>query len=720
MMLSRRIKMWLAALAVVLLMAAGIKATRELCRQWLLETAQSAGEDRLLSYVGDIRRALQRYHYLPYLVAEHQDSRRLLAGEQQVQAQVEPYLAQLDKAANTKGWYILTAQGELVAASQQPDNWVADDGRLIADKLRQQGGDVVTLSKMVDGQARYFLAAPVYTPAGIIGIAVVKVGLSTLTESWLAENELVLISDPGHTFFLSSSHRFSAAWLNEQAKSWSNDPIQAIRLYSGTELATWQLGQAPYLVQTVELDDLRWKLYYLTPLTELNKAVAWVGTSAAIVLLSLLALGLFVVERRQKLRSKQQLQQLVAESEARLRRMFSKTHVGLMLVDSRGKISEINPTAMRYFSLSPSMIHHIVAWQLFETHTGNSTVMLLLKNLTKQQEWGEISGVEAMAQRSDGSRFPVLFSLSALPWYGEKQSLITVIDISKRKKAENALRAANESLELRVQERTEALQAAQAELVQSSKMAALGRMSSAITHELNQPLTGLKTLLSSNELLIERGETQLLMANTKLVNTLLDRMASMTSQLKTFAFNRPEQLQPTSLPDVLQQVLRIHQHRLENVQVRIRVPAQLPAVLGEPQRLMQVLGNLISNALDAMTGTTSPSLVVAATEQDEQVVIQVTDNGTGISEAKLGSIFEPFQTSKKMGEGLGLGLSITANSVRDMQGSIIAANNIDDQGARSPGMTFTVVLQRALAADLERAPVDQLVEAETGPARPLD
>ncbi|UXI03186.1 ATP-binding protein [Photobacterium sp. TY1-4] len=713
-------KRLLVVVSVVLLMAAGVQATRELCRQWLLEAAQTAGEDRLLSYVGDIRRALQRYHYLPYLVAEHQDSRRLLAGEQEVRAQVSLYLAQLDKAANTKGWYILTAAGDLVASSQQPAHWRDADGRLIADTLRQQGGDVVTLSKMVDGQARYFLAAPVNTPSGIIGIAVVKVGLGTLTESWLAENELVLISDPAHTFFLSSSQKFSAAWLNDAAKSWSDNPMQAIRLYSGANLATWQLGKASYLVQTVALDDLHWNIYYLTPLAELNQTVFWFGISAAMIFIALLGLGLFVAERRQKLRSRQQLQQLVAESEARLRRMFSKTHVGLLLVNSRGKISEINPTAMRYFSLSPSMIRHLLAWQLFETHTGNSTVMLLLKNLTKPQEWGEISGVEAMAQRSDGSRFPVLFSLSTLPWYGETQSLITVIDISKRKKAETALRAANASLELRVQERTKALQAAQEELVQTSKMAALGRMSSAITHELNQPLTGLKTLLSSNALLIERGETQRLMANTQLVNILLDRMANMTSQLKTFAFNRPEQLRPTSLPEALQQVLRIHQQRLDRVQVRIRIPAQLPAVLGEPQRLMQVLGNLISNALDAMAETAAPSLVVSAAEQGAQLVIQVTDNGTGISEDKLGSMFEPFQTSKKMGEGLGLGLSITANSMRDMQGSISAANNADARGVRQPGMTFTLVLQQALAAGSNGDPEDQAGKAEAEPDRQLN
>lgn len=103
--------------------------------------------------------------------------------------------------------------------------------------------------------------------------------------------------------------------------------------------------------------------------------------------------------------------------------------------------------------------------------------------------------METVARRSDGSLFPVLFSLIAVSWKDRRHYLVTLIDISKRKKAEIALQNANRDLQQRVEERTAALKSAQQELIEASKMAALGRMSSAITHELNQPLTGLRTLL---------------------------------------------------------------------------------------------------------------------------------------------------------------------------------------------------------------------------------
>ncbi|MCG6450951.1 PAS domain S-box protein, partial [Vibrio parahaemolyticus] len=149
-----------------------------------------------------------------------------------------------------------------------------------------------------------------------------------------------------------------------------------------------------------------------------------------------------------------------------------------------------------------------------------------LENLARNQELADITSVETMARRSDGSLFPILFSLTSVQWKDKRHYLVTILDISKRKKAEIALQTANQALQHRVEERTAELKSAQQELIEASKMAALGRMSSAITHELNQPLTGLRTLLSSNELLLARGETQLAQANMKLVHTLIDRMAN--------------------------------------------------------------------------------------------------------------------------------------------------------------------------------------------------
>jgi len=111
-------------------------------------------------------------------------------------------------------------------------------------------------------------------------------------------------------------------------------------------------------------------------------------------------------------------------------------------------------------------------------------------------------------------------------------------------------------------------------------------------------------------------------------------------------------------------------------------------VFAEPHRLHQVFSNLVSNAAAAMQRTTCPRLLISASQQQDMIIITFTDNGTGVDEDALEHLFEPFYTSKKIGEGLGLGLSITANIMRDMQGEITAKNNTEQAG-----MTFTLTLK---------------------------
>ncbi|USP04450.1 PAS domain S-box protein [Vibrio sp. LQ2] len=676
-------KFGLTMLALLLIL--GVKsASTNIVKQWQLEQAQSHGEQRLLDYIGDVRKTLRRFYHLPYLITNELISQQLLSGNTSVMDEMQATLGKLDKAANTKGWYVLSSSGDVLVSSKDAENWNTHDGDAIVAKIHEQREGISIVTKAIGATPIYFLAAPIYIDLDIVGIVAVQIDLSVLADQWFANDELILFQNASGQYFLSSSPQYSADWLN--AHPHITNAAQPIHLYNGTRLVLWNLQSEPYLAQSVTLDDLNWTLTYLTPMKSLYQTVNWISMSCVVAVLLLILLGTLRYEQYQKQISQRKLQEIVQESERRQRNMIQKTHVGLLLLDESGRIEEINPMAKRYFSLSELMVKNVRAWELFDIGNPNATIPLLLENLARNQELADITSVETMARRSDGSLFPILFSLTSVQWKDKRHYLVTILDISKRKKAEIALQTANQELQHRVEERTAELKSAQQELIDASKMAALGRMSSAITHELNQPLTGLRTLLSSNELLLARGETQLAQANMKLVHTLIDRMANMTTQLKSFAFNRPETLTPVSIPDALQEILRVHQARLDRVDVRVRMSSELPLVRGEEQRLRQVLGNLITNALDAMQDQPEAKLIISASDEAGKVMIRVRDNGCGIDEDKLTTIFEPFQTSKKMGEGLGLGLSITANSVRDMQGTIRAVNNPEG------GMTFEVTL----------------------------
>ncbi|MCO4758272.1 MAG: GHKL domain-containing protein, partial [Oceanospirillaceae bacterium] len=272
--------------------------------------------------------------------------------------------------------------------------------------------------------------------------------------------------------------------------------------------------------------------------------------------------------------------------------------------------------------------------------------------------------------------------------------LVTVIDITKRKRLEAALQRANDQLEHKVLERTQALQEAQTELVQAEKMAALGRMSSAVVHELNQPLTAMRTYLAICRHLLS-DENSMLADNLTLIDDLTQRMALITQQLKTFAFKKPDALVPVKPVNALDQSLVLFRDRIRQDGIKLVLESSDPtlAILGDNARLEQVFVNLIKNACDAMNGLEAEKMLtirIAAESQnsDAHVRISVSDSGGGIEPENVEHLFDPFFTTKSIGDGLGLGLSIVSSIVRDLNGRISAENRVEG------GACFTVILPR--------------------------
>ncbi|HHF3197460.1 TPA: ATP-binding protein [Vibrio diabolicus] len=679
-------KMWLTAVLISALVIFFYGASREVAHQWLSVQTQQEAQQKLLDYIGEVRRALKRFYHLPYLVTNNPETIAFVKGNLNYYEPLQAQLTQLDKAANTEGWLILSTSGEVLVSSLIDERFSRSDRRAIVEQIQRQGEGVSLVNKTKGSSPLYYLSAPIFDGLEIAGIVVVQINLSLLTEQTITSQDIITLQNRHQRFFLSSSTNYNADWFNEPN---NQVKVETQTLYDNTVIHFWTLNQQRYFAHTVKLDDLNWFVSYLIPTKPVQQTISVIGWSIAALLLLFILLVIIGLQRRQKHLNQQRIQALLEESQRRLKQMINKTHVGLLLIDEQGLLFDLNPMAKRLFCLPESVNRHTFAWELFDAGNSNSTTLTLLRDLPKHKELAEISAVETMARRSDGSVFPVLFSLTSFPWHGEQYFLATIIDISKRKKAEQSLQLINQELAQRVEERTQALKQAQEQLIESSKMAALGRMSSAITHELNQPLTGLRTLLTTNELLAERGQTDMMKANNKLIQKLIDRMASMTSQLKTFAYNKPETLHEISLTNALEETLRVYQSQLAKVDVRVRIPNDLPNIIGEEQRLQQVLGNLISNALDAMKETQDPQLMIAVTPTTDNVEVVVSDNGCGVPSDQLDTMFEPFQTSKKIGEGLGLGLSITANNMRDMQGKISAQLNADK------GMSFTLMFELA-------------------------
>jgi two-component system C4-dicarboxylate transport sensor histidine kinase DctB len=233
----------------------------------------------------------------------------------------------------------------------------------------------------------------------------------------------------------------------------------------------------------------------------------------------------------------------------------------------------------------------------------------------------------------------------------------------------------NRQLELEVAERRateQQLRKTQSDLVQAGKLAALGQMSAALSHEFNQPLAAVKTYADNAAILIDRERIAEARDNVSRISSLTDRMAAISRHLRNFARKPNQKLGPVPLAEAVADTLEIVGGRLKAADATLNVdlgPVPITVRAGSV-RLQQVLVNIISNAADAVEGLPDRSIDLVARKKGGKALITVSDRGLGVPDAIAERIFDPFFTTKGVGKGLGLGLSISYNIIKDFGGSL--------------------------------------------------
>lgn len=718
-----------ALIAFTFLGLIAVWQTAKIAEDLALEELRLEGNYRLEIYARSVHTAIGRFRALPVVIASHPDVTAMLQGDSPLRlTQANQLLERISAQSGADTIFIVDHLGIVRASSnwRSPRSFVGQDTsnrRYLADAITGSPGGVFAIGDR-DGAPSYYLSQPIRHEGRSLGVSVIKINLDLLEVDWTAHLESVLLVDHNEVVLLSShpewKHRaFRSLPLPMQQRIASDynyaigtipviersvekilgkgERIERLR----TEVASWRNPSVPYLVQSREMPAYAWTLIYLSDLRQVQRQVNNAAFTTAAVSALLVVLGLFWRERHLKIHSQLQGQQALSTSEAEKRTIIDNTDAGLVTLDAQGCIVTLNPMAASMFGYTSdevcgkpldTLVEGLGAWPRKPAH-----------------HRAPLHPGQATGCHKAGNNFPI--DVTICPVYINEQPslLVTIHDISERAEAEQALREARDQLEERVLQRTEELQAAnlrlkseieervvaeqilkktQNELVQAGKLAALGQLSAGIVHEINQPLTALRTYMATTQLLLRKGKMKDSRQHLEEMIHLIERMGIITSHLRIFARKSDGVSKPTDLIAVIKRasVLLTAKLRAEQVELALVPPAIPLWVLADEVRLEQVFVNLLNNSIDAVAGAPVRRIVVSGKREALNTVVRVEDTGSGIAQEDLAQLFDPFFTTKDVGKGLGLGLSISYGIVADLGGTIQAGNRPES------GAVFVVTL----------------------------
>jgi histidine kinase len=344
------------------------------------------------------------------------------------------------------------------------------------------------------------------------------------------------------------------------------------------------------------------------------------------------------------------LEKRAANSEERYKIIFNTISDPIFVLDAQElTILDCNNSVTSVYGYSKEDLRNASFLMLFPTEDRQAKAKSLRTH----------SRIETAKQiRKDGQMIYVNIHISASEYSGQEVLLVTTTDVTVQLMA-------------------------QQQLIQASKMATLGEMATGVAHELNQPLSVIKTASSFLRRKASKREEispDILETMVEEMDKHVDRASKIIGHMRDFGRKSDVVKEKVHINDVLRRAVDFfkQQLKLREIEVVEVLDKDLPPVLADPNRLEQVFVNLLINARDAIEkkGETEarkkgPKLITLKTKADDAMVsIEVSDTGTGIPEALLHRVFEPFFTTKKVGKGTGLGLSISYGIVQDYDGTI--------------------------------------------------
>jgi len=419
----------------------------------------------------------------------------------------------------------------------------------------------------------------------------------------------------------------------------------------------------------------------------------------SIFITTLVVSGVMVVNYKKQIKAEEKAKHL--ENQRRLEReieiqkdylenIIENTKTNIMVIDKDLIIRTLNTAQARTFGrnkeelLGKSLI--TLFPDDFRPYEGTPIETILQQSLTGRS-------IEIRDYKITGlSEAPLYLTMNISPLLigGETPGvLITSTDVTKRVELEDALKEYTVELEDKVDKGTATAKKLELQVMHSEKLAALGRLSAGVAHEIGNPLTSISSFA---QLLRELTTDEFTQNSLDIINKHIQRITDIVRKMSTFARADSLNIQYVQLNDVLQSTLdlvRLDKRMKNTIEILVSFDPDLPKTMVDEGQMSQVFINIIFNALDAMPEGGRLSIT---TRQDhgesgkDSIQIEFADSGIGISKQEFEKIFDPFYTTKEVGKGTGLGLSVSYNIIKRFNGEIKV------ESGDGKGTIFTIIL----------------------------
>jgi len=380
------------------------------------------------------------------------------------------------------------------------------------------------------------------------------------------------------------------------------------------------------------------------------------------------------IDRYNMKKEKEKMEEVLRKSEERFRKLFEQSNDAILIHNLNGQITEVNNRACEMLGYSRAQL---LTMQVSSLHPKEclSDSAKALHNLGENHS----ARFESLFKKVDGSIINVEISSRVVNIEeGVIQSIVR--DITGRKKAQRELEDAYQKLK-----------ETQEQLIQSAKMAAMGQLAAGISHELNQPLTGIKGFAQAA--FMDLKESDPLRADLSKIIEQADRMDRIIKNVRFFARKSEFKMEELDINQPIEDSLMLlsQQLKVHNIRVAKHFAENLPKIKGDQNQLQQIFLNLITNAKDAIGNLNNPDggellIKTSLSEDKKNIEVVFQDTGCGISEENLSNVFNPFFTTKSPGGGIGLGLAIVYRIVENHQGKI------EFESQEGKGTTFKITL----------------------------